>query len=75
MLQQAVVQDRGASQIQSSIDYIENPEKVGVKIAPSSEMQMGNELASCVMNDIKDGGWFIRGEPGIFQILRMRLRK
>ena len=42
----------GASQIQSSIDYIENPEKVGVKISSSSEMQMGNEL-TYVMNDIK----------------------
>lgn len=42
----------GASQIQSSIDYIENPEKVGVKVSPSSEMQMGNELIY-VMNDIK----------------------
>lgn len=42
----------GASQIQSSIDYIENTEKVGVKISPTSEMQMGNEL-TYVMNDIK----------------------
>lgn len=42
----------GASQIQSSIDYIENPEKVGVKLSPTTGMQMGNEL-TYVMNDIK----------------------
>lgn len=42
----------GASQIQSSIDYIENPEKVCIRIADSSQFQMGNEL-TYVMNDIK----------------------
>lgn len=42
----------GASQIQSSIDYIENPEKVGIRISDSSQLQMGNEL-TYVMNDIK----------------------
>lgn len=42
----------GASQIQSSIDYIENPEKVGVKLSPTTGMLMGNEL-TYVMNDIK----------------------
>ena len=42
----------GASQIQSSIDYIENPEKVCIRIADSSQLQMGNEL-TYVMNDIK----------------------
>lgn len=42
----------GASQIQSSIDYIENPEKVGVKLSPTTGMQMENEL-TYVMNDIK----------------------
>ena len=42
----------GASQIQSSIDYIENPEKVGVKLSSGSMIQMGNEL-TYVMNDIK----------------------
>ena len=42
----------GASQIQSSIAYIENPEKVGVRIGDSAGMQVGNEL-SYVMNDMK----------------------
>ena len=42
----------GASQIQSSIDYIENPEKVCIRIADSSQFQIGNEL-TYVMNDIK----------------------
>jgi len=42
----------GASQIQSSIDYIENPEKVGVKLDSSSDLQIGHEL-NYVMNDMK----------------------
>ena len=42
----------GASQIQSSIAYIENPEKVGVRIGDNAGMQVGNEL-SYVMNDMK----------------------
>lgn len=42
----------GASQIQSSIDYIENPEKIGVRLQGDSRLHMGNEL-SYVMNDLK----------------------
>ena len=42
----------GASQIQSSIAYIENPEKVGVRIGDNTGRQVGNEL-SYVMNDMK----------------------
>ena len=42
----------GASQIQSSIAYIENPEKVGVRIGDNTGTQVGNEL-SYVMNDMK----------------------
>ena len=41
-----------AAQIGSSIDYIENPEKVGVKLDLNTENQISNEL-SYVANEIK----------------------
>ena len=42
----------GAAQIRSSIDYIENPEKTGVKLGELPVRQVGNEL-SYVTDDIK----------------------
>ena len=42
----------GAAQIRSSIDYIENPEKTGVKLGELPVRQVGNEI-SYVTDDIK----------------------